>query len=209
MRYPGTVRPMSTLPHSPAADRNKEPILAHLRGILRESGTALEIASGTGQHVVSFAASLAGWIWQPTESDPGMLPVIAERIEQSGLANVLPPQQLDVMQPRWPFVQKFDAIFCANMLHIAPWSACPALMAGAARHLAPGGMLITYGPYFEKGVPPAPGNLAFDGSLRARDSSWGIRELDDVVATAHRAGLVLAQRHLLPANNLLLVFMAC
>jgi hypothetical protein len=195
------------VPHSPAADRNKEPILAHLRGILGERGTALEIASGTGQHAVWFAASLAGWTWQPTDADPGMLPVIADRIAQAAVANVLPPLQLDVRAPRWPaFTRKFDAIFCANMLHIAPWDACPALMAGAARHLAPDGMLITYGPYFEQGVPPAPSNLSFDESLRSRDPSWGIRQLTDVVAEARRAGLVLAQRHEMPANNLLLVF---
>ena len=105
-----------------------------------------------------------------------------------------------------PFPRKFDAIFCANMLHIAPWAVCEGLMAGAARHLAPGGMLITYGPYFENDVPTAPSNLAFDESLRARDPSWGIRELDDVAKEARRHGLTLAQRHPMPANNLLLVF---
>ena len=198
---------MPDLPHSPAADRNKEPILARLRGVLGEHGTALEIASGTGEHAVWFAASLVGWTWQPTDSDPGMLPVIAERIARSALANVLPPQQLDVTALQWPLpARTFDAIFCANMLHIAPWDACPALMAGAARHLAPGGRLITYGPYFEEGVPAAPSNLAFDQSLRARDPAWGIRALEDVVAEARRTGLVLAQRHAMPANNLLLVF---
>lgn len=198
---------MSSLPHSPAAERNKEPILAHLKCILGERGTALEIASGTGQHATWFAASLPGWRWQPTESDPRMLEVIAERVAQSGLANVLRPRQLDVTAPSWPpFTEKFDAIFCANMLHIAPWGACSALMRGAANHLAPNGRLITYGPYFERGVVPAPSNIAFDESLRSRDPRWGIRELNDVVAEAHRAGLVLAQRHAMPANNLLLVF---
>jgi len=198
---------MPDLPHSPAADRNKEPILARLQVVLGEHGTALEIASGTGEHAVWFAASLVGWTWQPTDSDPGMLPVIAERIARSALANVLPPQQLDVTALQWPLpARTFDAIFCANMLHIAPWDACPALMAGAARHLAPGGRLITYGPYFEEGVPAAPSNLAFDQSLRARDPAWGIRALEDVVAEARRTGLVLAQRHAMPANNLLLVF---
>jgi hypothetical protein len=200
---------MSSLPQSPAADRNKEPILACLHRILGGHGRALEVAAGTGQHAVCFAASLAGWSWQPTDSDPGMLPVIASAIVQSGLANVLPPLQLDVTAAHWPpFTQAFDAIYCANMLHIAPWDACPALMAGAAQHLAPGGMLITYGPYYVEGVPPAASNLAFDESLRARDPAWGIRSLEDVRAEALRAGLVLSQRHEMPANNLLLVFMA-
>ena len=197
---------MPSLVHSPAADRNKEAILAQLRSILGERGTALEIASGTGQHTVWFAAALPGWTWQPTEFDPEMLPAIAERITQSGVSNALPPLRLDVTESRWPLTRKYDAIFCANMLHIAPWGACAGLMAGAARHLAPGGMLVTYGPYFENDVPTAPGNLAFDDSLRARDLSWGIRQLDDVVAEAGRNGLALAQRHAMPANNLLLVF---
>jgi predicted O-methyltransferase YrrM len=197
---------MTSLPHSPAADRNKEPVLARLRCILGERGTALEIASGTGQHTVWFAAALPGWTWQPTEFDPEMLPVIAERIAQSGVGNALPPLRLDVTQPEWPFTRKFDAIFCANMLHIAPWDACAGLMAGAARHLAPGGMLLTYGPYFENDVSTAPSNLAFDESLRARDPSWGIRQFHDVVAEAGRHGLAFAQRHAMPANNLLLVF---
>jgi SAM-dependent methyltransferase len=199
---------MSSLPHSAPADRNKDPILARLRGILGEHGTALEIASGTGQHVAWFAAALPGWEWQPTDADAEMLPAIAERIAQAGLGNVLPPLQLDVMAP-WPtFARAFDAIYCANMLHIAPWEACPALMAGAARNLRPGGVLVTYGPYFEQGVQPAPGNLAFDADLRSRNPAWGIRALHDVAAEANRAGLALSQRHEMPANNLLLVFQA-
>jgi hypothetical protein len=202
---------MSDLPHSAAADRNREPILDVLRRILGPHGTALEIASGTGQHAAWFAAALTGWIWQPTEADAGLLPVIASRVAQAGLANVRPPLLLDVTAPQWPsqsapFAERFDAIYCANMLHIAPWAACPALMQGAARYLAPGGMLITYGPYFEDSVPAAPSNLVFDDSLRARDPSWGIRRLEAVAAEARRAGLALWQRHAMPANNLLLVF---
>ena len=197
---------MPSLAHSPAAERNKEPILAQLASILGERGTALEIAAGTGQHTVWFATGLPGWTWQPTDIDPDMLPVIAERIAQSGVCNALPPLRLDVTDPQWPLTRKFDLVFCANMLHIAPWDACAGLMAGAARHLAPGGMLVTYGPYFEDGVPTAPSNLAFDESLRARDPAWGIRRFDDVVAQARRHGLGFAQRHAMPANNLLLVF---
>ena len=197
---------MQSLPHSPAAERNKEPILARLRSILGEHGTALEIASGTGQHIAFFATEFPAWTWQPTDSDPDMLPVIAGRIAQSGVCNALPPLRLDVTEPRWPFTRKFDAMLCANMLHVAAWDACIGLMAGAARHLAAGGLLVTYGPYFERGVPPAPSNLAFDGSLRARNPCWGIRRFDEVVAEAGRHGLALAQRHSMPANNLLLVF---
>lgn len=200
---------MSNLPCSPAADRNKEPILAQLRALLPEHGAALEIASGTGQHAVWFAGSMAGWVWQPTDADHAMLPVIAQRTATSGLPNVLPPRLLDVTALRWPsFSRAFDLVFCANMLHIAPWDACRGLMAGAARCLAPDGKLITYGPYFEKDVLTSPGNLAFDEDLRRRDSSWGIRDLEDVCAEARRGGLELTQRHPMPANNLLLVFEA-
>ncbi|MGE4240676.1 DUF938 domain-containing protein [Ramlibacter sp.] len=197
---------MPALPHSPAADRNKTPILEQLRSILGARGTALEIASGTGQHTVWFAAALPAWTWQPTDFDPDMVPAIAERVAQAGVDNVLPPLRLDVTQAAWPVAGMYDAIFCANMLHIAPWAACEGLMAGTARHLAPGGVLITYGPYFEQDVPAAPSNLAFDDSLRARDSSWGIRHIEEVTAEARKNGLELARRIAMPANNLLLVF---
>lgn len=196
------------LPHSPAADRNKEPILAVLRQVLPARGRALEIAAGTGQHTAWFAAGLPQWSWQPTEADPALLPAIAERIAQAGLGNVRPPLLLDVLAAPWPLADRFDALFCANMLHIAPWETCAALMQGAARHLRPGGLLATYGPYLEDDVPTAPGNLAFDASLRERDPAWGLRHLRDVKAEAQRAGLALAERHALPANNLLLVFRA-
>jgi SAM-dependent methyltransferase len=206
---------MPELPHSPAADRNKQPILDALTRILgEERGTVLEIASGTGQHAAWFAAAMPRWTWQPTDADARMLPAIASRVAEAALPNLRPPLLLDVMAPRWPsqgptFAQeekKFDAIYCANMLHIAPWAACAALMEGAARHLLPGGLLITYGPYFEEEASPAPSNRAFDEDLRARNSAWGIRRLEDVAAQARRSGLALRERHAMPANNLLLVF---
>ena len=201
---------MTDLPFSTAAERNKQPILDALRDLLGERGTALEIASGTGQHAVWFAAALEGWVWQPTDADARTLPAIATRIAQSGLPNVQPPVLLDVMSTPWPaadapFAERFDAIFCANMLHIAPPATCAALMQGAARHLQPSGVLMTYGPYLDDG-PVAPSNEAFDRSLRARDPAWGIRRLDDVVREAARSGLVLCARRPMPANNLLLVF---
>ena len=201
---------MTDLPFSTAAERNKQPILGALRELLGERGIALEIASGTGQHAVWFAAALEDWIWQPTDADAGALPAIAARAAQSGLSNLRPPVRLDVMSTPWPtaeapFAERFDAIFCANMLHIAPPATCAALMQGAARHLHPDGVLITYGPYLEDG-PVAPSNAAFDRSLRARDPAWGIRRLDDVVREATHAGLALRARRPMPANNLLLVF---
>jgi hypothetical protein len=202
---------MSDLPSSPAAERNKQPILEVLRQLLPPQGSALEIASGTGQHAAWFPAGLPGWTWQPTEADAAALPLIAAWTAQAGVSNVRPPLRLDVTAPQWPaegpaFAAPFDAIYCANMLHISPWATCAALMRGAARHLAGKGVLITYGPYLEDGVPAAPGNLSFDQSLRARNPAWGIRRLQDVIREAERAGLSFARRHAMPANNLLLVF---
>jgi SAM-dependent methyltransferase len=202
---------MSDLSFSPAADRNKQPILERLRDLLGDEGAALEIASGTGQHAEWFATALPGWTWQTSDADARALPALARRVEQAGLPGLKPPVLLDVLDAPWPsqgvaFAQEFDAIYCANMLHISPWATCAALMRGAARHLRPGGVLVTYGPYFEEGTVPAPSNLAFDRSLRERDPAWGIRRLKDVEAQARDAGLRLHARHEMPANNLLLVF---
>jgi SAM-dependent methyltransferase len=201
---------MIEVPHSSAADRNKQPILEVLRGRLPEQGTALEIASGTGQHTAWFAAALPGWTWQPSDADPDILPAIAAWTSQDGLANVRPPLLLDVMASQWPsqeapFTGRFDLVYCANMLHISPWATCAALMQGARRHLSHDGRLVTYGPYLEKGVVTSQGNVAFDQSLRARNPEWGLRWLGSVVEEARRAGLALRERIEMPANNLLLV----
>ena len=123
------------------------------------------------------------------------------------MRHVLAPVLLDVMATSWlPADRKFDLIYCANMLHIAPWATCAALMRGSAQHLANGGQLVTYGPYFEENVPTSEGNLAFDQSLRERNAAWGIRRREDVEAQAALAGLKLIARHAMPANNLLLVW---
>jgi SAM-dependent methyltransferase len=192
--------------HSPAAQRNRQPILEVLRRVLPARGTALEIASGTGQHAAFFAAGLPQWTWQPTDVDPDALASIAAWRSADWLPNLLAPCRLDVADAPWPGVSTVDAIFCANMLHIAPWSACEALLRGAALHLAPKGVLVIYGPFFVDGEPAAPGNLAFDADLRARDPRWGVRRLADVVDAAHAAGLQLAESIAMPANNRTLVF---
>jgi SAM-dependent methyltransferase len=192
---------------SPAADRNKQPILDMLRQLLPTQGSALEIASGTGQHVAWFAANLPHWTWQPSDAQPDAFPSIGARVAQLGLNNVRAPLLLDVMAAQWlPGDTRFDLIYCANMLHISPWATCAALMRGSARHLAPGGVLITYGPYLEDGLPTSAGNLAFDHSLRMQDPAWGIRRREDVEREAAGAGLHLSTRHAMPANNLLLVW---
>ena len=197
-------------PHfSPAADRNKQAIFDVLRQVLPARGHALEIASGTGQHVAWFAAGLEHWTWQPTDALPAAMDSIGGWVAEQRLANVRAPLVLDVTAPGWlPADQQFDLIYCANMLHISPWATCDALMRGSARHLAPGGQLITYGPYFERDVPASEGNRAFDQSLRTQYPAWGIRQLEDVVQVAAQAGLQLHARHAMPANNLLLVWQA-
>jgi len=191
--------------HSPAAERNRAPLRAELQRLLPRQGLLLEVASGTGQHAAHCAAGLPGWQWQPTEADARALASIAAWC--AGLPNVRLPLPLDVTAPAWAGVPPaVDALFCANLLHIAPWSACAGLMQGAARHLAPAGLLLLYGPFLEDGVPTAPSNQAFDAELRARDPAWGLRRLADVAQQARAAGLVLRERVAMPANNLLLVW---
>lgn len=194
------------LPHSPAAERNRAPILEVLTRVLPARCRVLEIASGTGQHAQHFARERPGWHWQPSDGDPSALPGIAARC--AGLANVATPLHLDVLAQPWPTAASapFDAVYCANMLHISPWPTCAALMTGAAQSLAPHGVLLVYGPFVVDGEPTAPSNSAFDASLRSRDAAWGLRLLSDVEAEAHAAGLRLHERSAMPANNLTLVF---
>jgi SAM-dependent methyltransferase len=206
---------------SPAAERNRQPILEVLRRVLPPAGRALDIASGSGQHASWFARHLPGWTWQPTEYAAASLPSIAAwsvlgeadlaESPQSPagtgpLANLLAPRQLDVIAPDWPVDGAFDAIVCINMLHASPPATLPGLMAGVGRHLAPGGLLVTYGPYVLEDEPLVPSNVEFDAWLKTRDPSWGIRRLADVVAHARGAGLRLRERVAMPANNLMLIF---
>ena len=191
--------------HSPAAERNRGPILAELQRLLPPSGTMLEIAAGTGQHAAHFAAAMPAWQWWPSDGDARSLPSIRSWCE--GLANVQAALPLDVLAADWPGVPpQVDAIFNANMLHISPWATCAALMRGAGRHLSPQGLLLLYGPYLVDAEPTAPSNLAFDADLKSRDARWGLRRLADVVAEAARVGLVLREQVAMPSNNLLLVF---
>ena len=172
---------------------------------------AFAVADSTLHQHMGGPAALPGWSWQPTDLQTTHFGSITGWAAQAQAHNVRAPLRLDVLQSPWPaegpaFGAPFNLIYCANMLHIAPWACCAGLMQGAARHLAAGGHLVTYGPYLEDSVPTAPGNLAFDASLRAQNPAWGIRRLEDVAAVAATAGLQLAARHALPANNLLLVW---
>ena len=191
--------------HSPAAERNRGPILAELQRLLPLRGLLLEVASGTGQHAAYCSAGLAGWGWLPSDFEAASLPSIIAWC--AGLDRVRAPLQLDVLQAHWPGVPaQVDAVFCANMIHIAPWACCVGLLQGAARHLSAPGLLITYGPYLEDDVQTSPGNLDFDADLRARNPAWGLRRREDVAREAARAGLLLRERVAMPANNVLLVW---
>jgi SAM-dependent methyltransferase len=190
---------------APAVVRNREPILAVLQRVLPERGTVLEIASGSGEHAVFFAGALPGLTWQPTDRDPAALRSIAAHRAAAGLPNLLPPIELDAATPSWP-VAAVDAIVAINIVHIAPWEATEGLIAGAARVLAPEGVLYLYGPYRENGVHTAPSNAVFDESLRARNPAWGVRDVGEVAALARLQGLDLVERVPMPANNLSLVF---
>lgn len=193
------------LPFSAAAERNRGPILQVLRRVLPVPARVLEIASGSGQHAAHFAAAEPRWSWQPTELDGGALAAITARC--AALPNVAPPLALDVRAKTWPApIGSVDAVYCANMLHIAPWPTCAALMAGAARHLAPGGRLVLYGPYLIDGEAAARSNVEFDADLRARDPAWGLRLLSEVVFQACERALVLQERIAMPANNQILWF---
>jgi len=196
--------PDTHLPFSAAAERNQGPILDVLRSVLPTEASVLEIASGTGQHAAHFARQQPGWQWQPTDADPAALPTIAARC--GALPNVRPPVLLDVLA-RWPeALGRFDAVYCANMLHISPWVTCAALMRGAAERLEVGGALVIYGPFIVEGRPTAPSNLAFDADLRARDARWGLRRLEDVAQEARADGLEIEARFDMPANNLVVLF---
>ncbi len=190
---------------APAAARNRDAILAVLQGALPAQGTILEIASGSGEHIVHFAQSLPHLHWQPSDPAPAALASIAAWSAEAALANVASPVMLDVISPDWPFARA-DAILCINMIHIAPWAATLGLMAGAGRLLAPGAPLYLYGPFKEDDIPLASSNAEFDASLKARDPHWGLRHVNDVAAVAAKHGLALRKRLAMPANNVSLIF---
>jgi SAM-dependent methyltransferase len=189
---------------APAAERNKDPILAVLKRVLPERGTVLEIASGTGQHVVHFAKAFPSLQWQPSDPDRHMHGSIARWIEHEGLANVQPPIALDVGLEPWP-VDHAEAVICINMIHIAPWQATLDLMAGGGRALPPGGVLVLYGPYRRFGQHTADSNAAFDAQLKATDPQWGVRDLEAVLAVARQHGLAAEEIVAMPANNFTVV----
>jgi len=189
----------------PATQRNREPILEVLRGILPPSGLVLEIASGSGEHAVYFARQLPALAFQPTDPEPGALASIAAWISAEGLENVRAPLRLDAAHPPWP-VGAADAVVCVNMIHISPWEATLGLLRGAAAILPSGAPLYLYGPYRRAGVETAPSNEDFDRDLKSRNPAWGLRDLEDVAAAARDAGFFGPEVWEMPANNLSVAF---
>lgn len=195
---------------SPAVARNTAPILERLETHLPQRARVLEIASGGGEHALAFARALPEVHWQTSDPSPGARASINAWRTSANLPNLPVPLALDVLdQETWP-AQAYDVVVCINMIHISPWSATEALMAGASRVLAarnaPGGLLFLYGPFRESDRPLAPSNAAFDESLKARDPRWGLRDRDTVLAAAKAERLQFTLRTEMPANNLSLLF---
>jgi hypothetical protein len=190
---------------SSAAQRNRDPILSILRDLLAEAKLVLEIASGAGDHAFHFARHMPALHWQPSDASPVARALIRSLIAAEGLANVLPPLELDAAADAWP-IDRADALVCINMVHISPWAATEGLMRGAARMLGAGQPLYFYGPYRRPGRALEPSNAAFDADLKRRDPRWGLRELDAVVACAETNELALERVVEMPANNLSVIF---
>lgn len=222
--------------YAPATERNREPILKVLQKVLPPTGTVLEISSGTGEHAIFFAPRLAPRKWLPSDPNPMARASIAAWRERYPVENLYPAIALDVCDPIWAAEQyeakmreetstltsnefqslsgidfkrdPIKAIVNINMIHIAPWSACLGLMAGAKRILPAGGILYLYGPFKQGGKHTASSNAAFDQSLRAQNQEWGIRDLEQVVAVAQAQHLSLVKTVAMPANNLSVIFQA-
>ena len=190
---------------APAAARNRQPILEVLQPRLPATGLVLEIASGTGEHVVHYAAARPLLTFQPSDPDADARASIDDWARTLGLDNVRPALEIDVTRGSWP-VERADAVLCCNMIHIAPWEAAVGLVTGAGRLLPAGGLLFTYGPYRRGGRHTAPSNEAFDSDLKRRNPAWGVRDLEAVIDLAGSHGFSAPEIVEMPANNLSLVF---
>lgn len=195
-----------------AFHRNHASIAPVLEAFLRDrTGDVLEIGSGTGQHAVAFASRLPGIVWWPTDLNDNHLRSIAAWRAHAKIADVRAPVRLDASAADWKLQEhglpdSFITMFCANVIHIAPWPVAEGLFAGAARHLAPGGRLFLYGPFRRDGAHNAPSNAAFDESLRQRDPSWGVRDTADLKKLADANGLRFVELVEMPSNNAILIF---
>ena len=191
--------------NAPATRRNRDPILDVLRQHLPDSGTVLEIASGTGEHTLYFANAFPSLLWQPSDKNQQALDSIDAWATDAKHDNINKALVLDVTQQPWP-MDGVDCILCINMIHIAPWEACSALFTGAKQALSQEGLMYLYGPFFRVETEPEPSNLTFDRSLRNQNPKWGIRHLERVCAEAQKSGFTCTQTVEMPANNLSVLF---
>ena len=203
-RFYEDTNPDSRCRSAPAVARNREAIAEVLADWLPKTGLILEIASGTGEHALTFARRFPDLQWQPSDPHPDALASI-KAWAHGGPANLRAPLTIDATAPRWP-IDRADAILCINMVHISPWASALGLLDGAARLLRDDAPLILYGPWIIDGVDTAPSNLAFDADLRSRDPRWGLRSLSDFRAEAVKRGLMFEQCRTMPANNVMLLF---
>jgi Protein of unknown function (DUF938) len=191
--------------YAPATVRNRDFILDVLRDVLPTTGVILEIASGSGEHVVHFARNLPSLVFQPSDPEPDALLSVAAWMKAAEVTNVRAPIVVDASRSPWP-IASADGIICINMVHISPWDASVGLIRGAAAILPPGSPLYLYGPYKRKGFATAPSNEAFDRNLRDRNPIWGLRDLEAIAAIAQSAGFSIPDITEMPANNLSIVF---
>jgi SAM-dependent methyltransferase len=197
-----------------AFHRNHQPIWAVLSRLLAgRSGDVLEAGSGTGQHVVHFASHGPCLTWWPSDLNEQHLKSVAAWRARAALPNLRAPRRIDLSDPEWFVTLQQDggpaelaAIFCANVIHIAPWAVGEGLFAGAGRALKPGGLLMLYGPFKRDGKHTAVSNAVFDTSLREGNPDWGVRDITELNELATRAGLRLRETIEMPANNMILVF---
>jgi SAM-dependent methyltransferase len=192
---------------APAALRNRDAIAAELARLAPARGRALEIASGTGEHVIRFAAAMPGLDWQPTDPDPDRRASIAAWTAAAGLANIRPPLALDAARPGWAALHgPADLVLVVNLLHLLSDDEAAIVLAEMALALAPGGLLAVYGPFLRDGRATSAGDAAFDARLRAQDPAIGYKDAGATAARLVAAGLVPLGPVEMPANNLLLPF---
>lgn len=197
-----------------AFHRNHMPIWAVLQKFLAgKSGDVVEAGSGTGQHVVHFATHTPDITWWPSDLNESHLKSIEAWRAHAGLSNIRPPLRIDLTDPAWcPELHdgsgptELLSVFCANVIHIAPWRVAEGLFAGAARYLRSDGRLFLYGPFKREGKHTALSNAVFDTSLREQDAEWGVRDIADLEKLAGAGGLALIESVQMPANNLILAF---
>jgi SAM-dependent methyltransferase len=190
--------------YSPAAEKNKTPILEELRERLAPTARVLEVGSGSGQHALHFTEALPELRWQPTEH-PAVMPALEANLGAAGREAILQPQALDLAADSWP-TGPFDTVYAANVMHIVSVPLGEALLRGAASVLGEGGQLLLYGPYRFAGAFTTESNAEFDQWLKARDPASGVRDFEAVTAAAEAVGLVLEDNRAMPSNNQLLCF---